>query len=126
MEGSVYMGFGEAIMEQHVVDYDKGGVHPGPSLLDYRMPTFLDTPDIESHIVEEPDTQGPYGAKEAGEGPLHPIIPAISNAIYDAVGVRLNRTPFSPPAVLAAIEERRKREESGELPVHKAQKGGQQ
>ncbi len=120
MEGSVYMGFGEAIMEQHIVDPARGGVHAGPSLLDYRMPTFLDTPDIHSLIVEEADEQGPYGAKEAGEGPLHPIIPAICNAIYDAVGIRLNSTPFSPPAVLAAIEARQELEQSGALSPHKA------
>ncbi len=120
MEGSVYMGFGEAIMEQHIVDPNLGGVHTGPSLLDYRMPTFLDTPDIESLIVEEADEQGPYGAKEAGEGPLHPVIPAICNAIYDAVGVRLNSTPFSPPAVLAAIEARRELQETGLVAAHKA------
>jgi CO/xanthine dehydrogenase Mo-binding subunit len=104
MEGSVYMGFAEAIMEQHIVDPDHNGVHTGPSLLDYRIPTFADTPEITSLIVEHPDAQGPYGAKEAGEGPLHPIIPAISNAIFDAVGVRMNATPFSPARVLAAIE----------------------
>jgi CO/xanthine dehydrogenase Mo-binding subunit len=105
MEGSVYMGFAEAIMEQHIVDPGLHGVHTGPSLLDYRIPTFPDTPEIVSIIVEAADAQGPYGAKEAGEGPLHPIIPAIANAIYDAVGVRMNATPFSPPRVLAAIEE---------------------
>ena len=104
MEGSVYMGFAEAVMEQHIVDPDHSGLHTGPSLLDYRIPTFPDTPDIVSLIVEAGDAQGPYGAKEAGEGPLHPIIPAIANAIYDAVGVRLSSTPFSPPKVLAAIE----------------------
>lgn len=104
MEGSVYMGFAEAIMEQHVVDPLHNGVHTGPSLLDYRIPTFADTPEIISLIVEHADAQGPYGAKEAGEGPLHPIIPAIANAIYDAVGVRLSSTPFSPAKVLAAIE----------------------
>lgn len=109
MEGSVYMGFAEAIMEQHVIDGEHNGVHPGPSLLDYRLPTFPDTPEIHSFIVEHADPQGPYGAKEAGEGPLHPIIPAISNAIYDAVGVRMNRTPFSPERVLNAIEQRRDR-----------------
>jgi 4-hydroxybenzoyl-CoA reductase subunit alpha len=119
MEGSVYMGFAEAIMEQHIVDPDHNGVHTGPSLLDYRIPTFADTPAIHSLIVESVEAQGPYGAKEAGEGPLHPIIPAISNAIFDAVGVRMNATPFSPPRVLAAIEERRRREEAGELPAHK-------
>jgi 4-hydroxybenzoyl-CoA reductase alpha subunit len=113
MEGSVYMGFAEAIMEQHIVDPGLHGVHTGPSLLDYRIPTFPDTPEIFSIIVEAADTQGPYGAKEAGEGPLHPIIPAIANAIYDAVGVRMNATPFSPPRVLAAIEEQARREGAG-------------
>jgi 4-hydroxybenzoyl-CoA reductase alpha subunit len=119
MEGSAYMGFGEAIMERHAVDPKHRGVHIGPSLLDYRMPTFLDTPDLHALIVEAPDEQGPYGAKEAGEGPLHPSIPAIANAIYDAVGVRIDSLPFSPPKVLAAIEARTKLEQAGELPVHK-------
>ena len=107
IEGSVYMGFAEAIMEHHTVDPLHRGVHSGPNLLDYRIPTFLDTPEIAVQIVEAADPQGPYGAKEAGEGPLHPIIPAIANAIYDAVGVRMNSTPFSPPKVLAAIEANR-------------------
>lgn len=119
MEGSVYMGFAEAIMEQHIVDPGHNGVHTGPSLLDYRIPTFADTPEIHSIIVEHPDANGPYGAKEAGEGPLHPIIPAIANAIYDAVGVRMNATPFSPPRVLAAILARRTREAEGHLVAHK-------
>ncbi|EDM75253.1 Aldehyde oxidase and xanthine dehydrogenase, molybdopterin binding protein [Plesiocystis pacifica SIR-1] len=124
MEGSAYMGFGEAIMERHDVDPDHSGVHIGPSLLDYRMPTFLDTPDLHALIVEAPDPQGPYGAKEAGEGPLHPSIPAIANAIYDAVGVRIDTLPFSPPKVLAAILERQEKERNGELPVFKADKRG--
>lgn len=124
MEGSAYMGFAEAIMEQHIVDYEHNGVHPGPSLLDYRLPTFLDTPDLEALIVESPDAQGPYGAKEAGEGPLHPSIPAIANAIYDAVGVRMDSLPFTPPRVLAAIQARAEREKAGELEPHKPNLGG--
>jgi 4-hydroxybenzoyl-CoA reductase subunit alpha len=119
MEGSAYMGFGEAIMEQHVVDPAHRGVHAAPSLLDYRIPTFLDTPELRAMIVEAPDDNGPYGAKEAGEGPLHPSIPAIANAIYDAVGVRMDALPFSPPRVLEAIEARRAREAAGELAPHK-------
>ena len=107
-------------MEAHLVDPDHNGVHMGPNLLDYRIPTSLDTPDIEAMIVEAPDAQGPYGAKEAGEGPLHSSIPAIANAIYDAVGVRIDRLPFSPPRVLAAIEARRVREAAGEVGPHKA------
>ena len=119
MEGSAYMGFAEALMEQHIVDPQHRGVHPAPSLLDYRIPTFLDTPELRALIVEAPDEQGPYGAKEAGEGPLHPSIPAIANAIYDAVGVRMDELPFTPPKVLAAIEERRAREAAGEIAPHK-------
>ena len=104
MEGSAYMGFAEAILEEHVfkpaAPHHGHGLHHGPSLLDYRMPTSLDTPALHSLIVESVDPEGPYGAKEAGEGPLHPSIPAISNAIYDALGVRCDRLPFSPPRVL--------------------------
>jgi CO/xanthine dehydrogenase Mo-binding subunit len=77
------------------------------------MPTFLDTPDLEAMIVEAPDANGPYGAKEAGEGPLHSSIPAIANAIYDAVGVRLDRLPFTPQSVLAALRQREERERAG-------------
>ena len=115
IEGSVYMGFAEAIMEVHGVDPGHNGVHAGPSLLDYRIPTFPDTPEIHAMIVEAADAEGPYGAKEAGEGPLHPIIPAIANAIFDAVGVRMNATPFSPARVLAAIEAREKLEPAGQV-----------
>ena len=107
MEGSAYMGFGEAIMEEHVfkdADHGRAGLHNAPSLLDYRIPTSLDTPELEALIVESIDPEGPYGAKEAGEGPLHPSIPAIANAIYDAIGVRMDRLPFSPPNVWRAIE----------------------
>jgi CO/xanthine dehydrogenase Mo-binding subunit len=108
MEGSAYMGFGEALMETHTFkDAAPGhgpGIHQGPSLLDYRMPTSMDTPEIESIIVESVDPEGPYGAKEAGEGPLHPSIPAIANAIHDALGIRCDRLPFSPPAVLALLK----------------------
>jgi CO/xanthine dehydrogenase Mo-binding subunit len=113
MEGSAYMGFGEALMEQQVykdADHGRAGLHDGPSLLDYRIPTSMDTPDLESLIIESIDPEGPYGAKEAGEGPLHPSIPAIANAIYDAVGIRMNRLPFSPPRVWRALEEARARD----------------
>ena len=105
MEGSAAMGFGEAIFEEQA--YDERGLHRGPSLLDYPLATTLDTPELESLIVESGDREGPYGAKEAGEGPLHPSIPAIANAIHDAVGVRLKRLPFHPPRVLAALDARR-------------------
>jgi CO/xanthine dehydrogenase Mo-binding subunit len=106
MEGSAYMGYGEALMEAQVFrtpDHGRAGLHNAPSLLDYRIPTSLDTPELESLIVESIDPEGPYGAKEAGEGPLHPSIPAIANAIYDAVGVRMDSLPFSPERVWRAL-----------------------
>lgn len=120
MEGSAYMGFGEALMEAQLfkdADQGRAGLHHGPSLLDYRIPTSLDTPELESIIVESIDPEGPYGAKEAGEGPLHPSIPAIANAIHDAVGVRMNRLPFSPPAVWRALEAARQAGTLGKPPA---------
>ena len=107
MEGSAYMGFAEALMEEQIfktADQGRAGLHNAPSLLDYRIPTSLDTPALKSLIIESIDPEGPYGAKEAGEGPLHPSIPAIANAIHDAVGVRMNSLPFSPPRVWRAIQ----------------------
>ncbi len=101
IEGSVYMGYAEALMESHT--FDERGLHRGPNLLDYRIPTSKECPEFFARIIETIDPGGPYGAKEAGEGPLHPIIPAIANAIYDAVGVRLRRIPFTPERVLEAI-----------------------
>ncbi|QDU68551.1 xanthine dehydrogenase family protein molybdopterin-binding subunit [Engelhardtia mirabilis] len=105
MEGSAYMGLAEAVLEHH--DVNRFGLHAGPSLLDYRIPTSVDTPELHALIVESLDPEGPYGAKEAGEGPLHPSIPAISNAVFDAVGIRLRHLPFTPGKVLAALRERR-------------------
>jgi 4-hydroxybenzoyl-CoA reductase alpha subunit len=113
MEGSAYMGFAEAVMEQHV--FKETGLHDAPSLLDYKIPTSLDTPELESLIIESVDPEGPYGAKEAGEGPLHPSIPAIANAVYDAVGVRMDRLPFTPPRVWKALQTRAEREQVGAM-----------
>lgn len=111
MEGSAYMGAAEAVLEDH--DVNRFGLHAGPSLLDYRIPTASDTPELHALIVESIDPEGPYGAKEAGEGPLHPAIPAISNAIFDAVGIRLTELPFTPGKVLRALREQRELESRG-------------
>ncbi|HKA24237.1 MAG TPA: xanthine dehydrogenase family protein molybdopterin-binding subunit, partial [Candidatus Eisenbacteria bacterium] len=105
MEGSAYMGYAEALFEEQ--DFQLNGLHRGPSLLDYRLPTSLDMPDMDSLIIESVDREGPYGAKEAGEGPLHPSVPAIANAIHDAVGARVTDLPFYPGRVRAAIAARR-------------------
>lgn len=101
IEGSAYMGLGETLLEESA--FRAPGAHRKPSLLEYRLPTFLDTPPIESIIVENPDSEGPYGAKEAGEGPLNPVPPAVANAIYDAIGIRFDATPITPDKVLRAL-----------------------
>jgi 4-hydroxybenzoyl-CoA reductase subunit alpha len=118
IEGSTYMGMAEVWMENMLYGQDavgvpapsvkqRAGMLVGPSLLDYRIPTSVDTPALEALIVEKPDGNGPYGAKEAGEGPLHSTIPAVANAVYDAVGIRLKELPFTPAKVLAALREKR-------------------
>ena len=101
IEGSVYMGVGEALLEEHVF---VGPLHRNPSILDYRIPTVHDTPEIQAIIVESCDAEGPLGAKEAGEGPQLATVPAIANAIFDACGVWINEAPFHPDRVLRAIE----------------------
>ncbi len=104
VEGSVYMGIGEALMEAQVF---RKGVHKTPSMLDYKSPTTLETPEIHTILVETDDPEGPFGAKEAGQGPLLPVIPAIANAVYDAVGVRIDETPITPEKILRALELKR-------------------
>ncbi len=101
VEGSVYMGLGEVLMEEQVF---RKGVHKIPSLLEYKSPTTLETPEIHTILVETDDPEGPFGAKEAGQGPLLPIIPAVVNAVYDAVGVRMDEIPVSPDKVLKGLE----------------------
>ena len=78
-----------------------------PGMLEYRSPSSVESPEIECVIVESIDPEGPFGAKEAGEGSLAATIPAISNAIYEAVGVRLREAPFTPERVLAALRAKR-------------------
>jgi len=98
--GSVWMGLGQALQEEMVW---KDGLLMNAGMLEYRSPSATESPDIECIIVESIDPEGPFGAKEAGEGSLAATIPAISNAIYDAVGVRLRESPFTPERVLAAL-----------------------
>ncbi len=102
--GSVWMGLGQALQEEMVW---KDGLLMNPGLLEYRSPSSVESPEIECIIVESIDPEGPFGAKEAGEGSLAATIPAISNAIYDAVGVRLREAPFTPERILAALRAQR-------------------
>ncbi|HAG99585.1 MAG TPA: aldehyde oxidase [Ktedonobacter sp.] len=100
VEGGAYMGYGEAVMEQQIF---RKGRHKIPSLLDYKLATTLDTPEIETILVEIPDREGPFGGKEAGQGPLNPVIPAIANAVYNAVGVRVDEVPITSDKVFKAL-----------------------
>lgn len=105
VEGSVYMGLGEVMMEGQVF---RKGMHKVPSMLEYKSLTSMDMPPVTTYLVEHPDPKGPYGAKEAGQGPLLPVMPAVLNAVYDAIGVRIDETPIQPHRVLEAL--RRKAE----------------
>src|SRR5208337_682026 len=102
--GSVWMGMGQALTEEMVW---KDGMLMNPGLLEYRSPSSAESPEIEPIIVESIDPEGPFGAKECSEGSLAATIPAIANAIYDAVGVRLHESPFTPERVLAALRAKR-------------------
>lgn len=105
-EGSVYMALGEVLMEEQI--FRKSGLHKIPSILEYKSPTTLETPEIETILVETNDPEGPFGAKEAGQGPLLPVVPAVSNAVYDAVGVRIHEIPITPDKILRALDGRLK------------------
>ncbi|MGH9369784.1 MAG: hypothetical protein ACRD3M_19200, partial [Thermoanaerobaculia bacterium] len=110
----VYMGLGEAMMEEMAYRTDANGnvVHKFPSLLEYKSPTTVEMPEVETYLVEDPDRNGPFGAKEAGQGPLLPIPPALANAVYDAVGVRIDEIPVTPEKVHRAL----KAKAQGKLP----------
>jgi 4-hydroxybenzoyl-CoA reductase alpha subunit len=103
IEGSVSMGLGQALMEEQIFDQ---GLIMNPGLLEYRTPGILDSPEIKAIIVESAESEGPYGAKEAGEGSLAAVIPAVGNAIFDAIGVRINELPFTPDKILKALKEK--------------------
>ncbi len=104
VEGSVYMGLGEAVMEEMAYRENRKVVHKIPSLLEYKSPTTLEMCDVETYLVEDPDPNGPFGAKEVGQGPLLPVSPAIVNAVYDAVGVWIDEVPVTPDKILKALK----------------------
>ena len=113
IEGSIYMGLGEAVMEEQAFrrlpkKLSHSLVHKMPSMLEYKNPGFHDMPEMICYMIESDDERGPYGAKEAGQGPLLPIMPALANAIFDAVGVRVDQVPIHPDMVLKAIQAKKK------------------
>ncbi len=101
VEGSVHMGLGQVLGE--AMSY-RGSRLMNPSLLDYKIPTVQQMPDVEVLLVGEDDPEGPFGAKEAGEGPLIATLPAVANAVYDAIGCRFTELPLTPDKVLRALE----------------------
>jgi CO/xanthine dehydrogenase Mo-binding subunit len=112
VEGGVYMGLGEALMEEMVYRENRNVVHKFPSVLEYKSPTTLEMCDVFTYLVEDADPNGPFGAKEVGQGPLLPIMPAVANAVYDAVGVRVDEVPITPEKVLTALRAREKGKEA--------------
>ena len=107
VQGAVWMGMGQALSEE--TQYHQG-LPLGPSMLDYRIPTIVESPPIEVRLIESHDPLGPFGAKEASEGSLHSFAPALTNAICDAIGIRLTELPASPDRVLEAIQARKRKQ----------------
>lgn len=105
MEGSVFMGLGEALFEE--VKFDAKGNVINADLAEYKMPTALDMPPVQAIIVESNEPNGPFGAKEVGEGAIMPTIPAILNAVYDATGIRFDELPLTCERVYLALKKAR-------------------
>ena len=105
VQGAVWMGMGQALSEE---TQHHEGLPLRPNFLDYRIPTIAESPAIEVHLVQSMDPLGPFGAKEASEGALHGFPPALCNAVYDAVGIRLHELPVTPDRVLGALQQRRR------------------
>src|SRR5690348_11081479 len=105
VQGSVWMGMGQAMSEEAAYF---NGLMLTANMLDYRVPTIQDSPPIEVGIIESIDPHGPFGAKEAGEGSLAAFLPALTNAIADAIGIRFNDLPVTPDRVFEAVEKRKR------------------
>ncbi len=112
MQGGSVQGIGWALNEEYYMSED--GTMLNSSFLDYRMPTVLDLPMIDTVIVEVANPGHPYGARGVGEASIIPPLPAVANAIYDAVGVRMNKLPMNPGAIMEAIW--REQKEKGDSP----------
>jgi CO/xanthine dehydrogenase Mo-binding subunit len=98
IQGGTVQGIGWALNEEYF--YDEAGHLKNTSLLDYRMPTILDVPNIEAVILETPNPGHPYGVRGVGEVPIVPPAAAIANALYDAAGIRMNTLPMTPAKIL--------------------------
>ncbi len=108
IQGSVWMGMGQALCEE--TRYHKNGMPMFTNMLDYRVPSIVESPPIHTHIVETIDPNGPFGAKEAGECSLTSFIPALVNAIHDATGLRYTELPVTPDRLVEAISKKQHRD----------------
>jgi 4-hydroxybenzoyl-CoA reductase subunit alpha len=121
VQGAVWMGMGQALQEE--TQYHEG-LPLRPNLLDYRVPTIVESPPIEVELIESDDPLGPFGAKEASEGSLHGFAPALTSAIADAIGIELNELPATPDRVLDAIDQRRRADKLAASRARRRQQGG--
>jgi xanthine dehydrogenase molybdenum-binding subunit len=103
LEGSVIQGIGYALIEDLAINKDTG-VTESDNFTTYKISSSPDIPEIEVIIVEEPTPSGPFGAKSVGESGLVAIAPAIANAIYDAIGIRIKELPITPEKILQALK----------------------
>jgi CO/xanthine dehydrogenase Mo-binding subunit len=103
IEGGTVQGIGMALMEEQVI---KEGITLNPDLTGYLIPTSMDTPHFITRLIENEDSDGPYGAKGIGEPATIATTPAIANAIYDAIGVRIYHLPITPEKILKALKQR--------------------
>jgi 4-hydroxybenzoyl-CoA reductase subunit alpha len=111
VEGAVVMAAGETLMEDIV--FDEKGEIVNPNLHEYLVMTIRDAPDIMSGIVDSYEPEGPFGAKEVGEGSTLPVMGAVAHAIAQATGVWVTDLPITPEKILRALKEKRYREERG-------------
>lgn len=105
IEGGAVQGLGYALMEEIVLE---NGISKNPQLLDYKIPTSLDVPDVEAILLESGNGIGPYGAKGLGEPAMTPTVGAVANAVSNAIGIRMTQLPITAERVFDALSERRK------------------
>jgi CO/xanthine dehydrogenase Mo-binding subunit len=118
IEGGIVQALGQALMEDYKLE---NGHTTTPGFAKYILPTSLDVPHVTSIIVEDPDPIGPLGVKGIGEPAMVPTIPAIMNAIYDAVGVRVTSLPATPEKVRALLREKESAERERRQPAEAAE-----
>lgn len=107
MQASLSMGLGEALFEE--IKFDNKGRVVKPILGEYRIATSIDMPSVKTIIIESNEPNGPFGAKEVGEGAIMPTVPAILNTVYNATGVRIQELPITSDRVLMALREKNKK-----------------